>query len=68
MPLSLPAALLVQRPDIRAAEATLHLQTAALGVAIAQRLPNVTLSAAVGTSAGDLHQLFSPDDGAVGRW
>ncbi len=63
VPLSLPAALLVQRPDIRAAEATLHLQTAALGVAIAQRLPNVTLSAAVGTSAGDLHQLFSPTTG-----
>ncbi len=63
LPVSVPAALLDQRPDIRAAEATLHQQTAALGVAIAQRLPNVTLTASVGTDAADTHQLFSPGNG-----
>ncbi len=63
LPVSLPAALLDQRPDIRQAEATLHAQSAALGVAIAQRLPNVTLSASVGSSAADIHQLFSPGNG-----
>ena len=61
--MSLPAALLDQRPDIRQAEATLHAQSAALGVAIAQRLPNVTLSASVGSNAADIHQLFSPGNG-----
>ena len=63
LPVSLPSALLDQRPDIRAAEATLHEQTAGLGVAIAQRLPNVTLTAGVGSDAADIHQLFSPGNG-----
>ena len=63
LPVSVPSALLSQRPDIRAAEATLHQQTAALGVAISMRLPNVTLSASVGSSAADIHQLFSPTNG-----
>ena len=63
LPVSVPAALLDQRPDIRQAEATLHQQSAALGVAIAQRLPNVTLTAQVGSYAADTHQLFSPGNG-----
>ncbi|WP_428392593.1 efflux transporter outer membrane subunit [Lichenicoccus sp.] len=63
LPLSLPAALLDQRPDIRAAEAVLHQQTALLGVDIAARLPQVTLTASVGSDAADIHQLFSPGNG-----
>ncbi|MCQ8240429.1 efflux transporter outer membrane subunit [Rhizosaccharibacter radicis] len=63
VPVSVPAALLDQRPDIRAQEALLHQQNAALGVSIAQRLPNFTLSASVGSSAADVHQLFSPTTG-----
>ena len=63
LPVSLPSALLDQRPDIRAAEAGLHQQSAALGVAIANRLPNVTLTASVGSNAADIHQLFSPGTG-----
>ncbi len=63
LPVSLPSALLEQRPDIRTAEALLHQQTAALGVAIAARLPNVTLTAGVGTNAADVHQMFSPTNG-----
>ncbi len=63
VPVSIPSALLSQRPDILAAEALLHQQTAALGVAIAQRLPNVTLTASVGSDAANTHQLFSPTNG-----
>ncbi len=63
LPVSVPSSLLVQRPDILAAQETLHAQTAALGVAISQRLPQVTLQATVGSSAGDIHQLFSPGNG-----
>lgn len=48
LPLSLPSALVNQRPDIRAAEANLHAASAAIGVAIANRLPQLTLSAAAG--------------------
>ena len=65
LPLSLPSALLDQRPDIRAAEAVLHQQTALLGVDIAARLPQVTLTASVGSDAADIHQLFSP---GAGMW
>ena len=63
VPVSLPSSLLEQRPDILAAEATLHAQTALLGVDIAQRLPQVTLTATVGSAAADIHQLFSPTNG-----
>ncbi len=63
LPVSIPADLLAQRPDVRAAEAGLHAQTAALGVAIAARLPNFTLQAGVGSTAADTHQLFSPTNG-----
>ncbi len=63
VPVSLPSSLLEQRPDILAAEATLHAQTALLGVDIAQRLPQVTLTATVGSAAADVHQLFSPTNG-----
>lgn len=39
LPLSLPAQLVQQRPDIRAAEAQLHASSALIGVATAARLP-----------------------------
>ncbi|MDE2303087.1 MAG: efflux transporter outer membrane subunit [Sphingomonadales bacterium] len=48
LPLTLPAALVRQRPDIRAAEANLHAASAAVGVALAARLPGITLSASGG--------------------
>jgi NodT family efflux transporter outer membrane factor (OMF) lipoprotein len=59
IPVSLPSKLVAQRPDIRAAESLLHQQTAALGVATAARLPNVTLSASGGSDAATLNQLFT---------
>ena len=53
LPLSLPSDLVQQRPDIRAAEANLHVASAGVGIAIANRLPQLTLSAnAGGSSAG----------------
>lgn len=47
VPLSLPSRLVRQRPDILAAEAQLHASSAAIGVAIAQEFPDVSLSASV---------------------
>jgi NodT family efflux transporter outer membrane factor (OMF) lipoprotein len=58
LPLQLPARLIEQRPDVRAAEALLHAASAEVGVAIAHRLPQVTLSAADGTSAIRFIDLF----------
>lgn len=48
LPLSLPSALARQRPDIRAAEATLHQASAQVGVATAGLYPQLTISGSAG--------------------
>ena len=60
LPLSLPAKLVEQRPDVRQAEENLHAASAQIGVAIANMLPNITLSANGGSSALAIGQLFTP--------
>jgi len=60
LPLSLPADLIRQRPDIRAAEANLHAQNAQVGVAIANRLPQITLTGNAGSTADSMARLFTP--------
>jgi NodT family efflux transporter outer membrane factor (OMF) lipoprotein len=60
LPLSLPADLVRQRPDIRAAEANLHALNAQIGVAVANRLPQLTLTGNAGSSADAFARLFSP--------
>jgi NodT family efflux transporter outer membrane factor (OMF) lipoprotein len=59
LPVSLPARLVEQRPDVRVAEATLHAAGAQIGVAIANRLPQFTISATYGGSATDFAQMFA---------
>ncbi|MBS1183400.1 MAG: ABC-type export system, outer rane channel protein [Proteobacteria bacterium] len=59
LPLSLPSALVEQRPDIRAAEAQLHRASADIGVATAAMLPQLTLSASLPSSAAELGDLFA---------
>jgi len=63
LPVSLPSKLVRQRPDIRAAEENLHSASALVGVAIANRLPNVTLTADAGSTALQLSKLFTPGAG-----
>src|SRR5262249_57078051 len=63
VPVSIPSALVRQRPDVRAAEANLHSTSALVGVAIANRLPNITLTANAGSTAFDISKLFSPHTG-----
>lgn len=58
LPVSLPSQLVQQRPDIRAAEAQLHAAAAQVGVATAARLPNLTLTATLGSSALGVSQLL----------
>ena len=60
LPVALPAQLVRQRPDIRAAEANLHAASAGVGVAIAARLPSITLSANGGGSSPALQSLLTP--------
>jgi NodT family efflux transporter outer membrane factor (OMF) lipoprotein len=59
LPVSLPSKLLEQRPDVRSAEEQLHSASAEIGVSIANRLPNITLSANAGSSATAINQLFT---------
>jgi len=63
LPLSLPARLVEQRPDVAAANASLHSASALIGVAVANRLPNLTLSASDGSAANTLSRLFTPGTG-----
>ncbi len=60
LPVSLPSALVAQRPDIQAAAAQLHEATANVGIATANMLPQITLSADVGHEALEAAQLFTP--------
>ncbi len=60
LPLSLPSQLVEQRPDVRAAEAQLHQASAQIGVAIANRLPQFTLTGDYGAAGSQAATLFSP--------
>lgn len=63
LPVSLPSKMVAQRPDVRAAEANMHSASAQVGVAIAARLPNITLSANGGSTAYNIAQSFTPGAG-----
>ncbi|PTR07229.1 MULTISPECIES: efflux transporter outer membrane subunit [unclassified Novosphingobium] len=59
LPLSLPAQLVRNRPDIRAAEANLHAASAGVGIATANRLPQITIGASAGGNSGGWSSLLS---------
>ena len=61
LPVSLPSRLIEQRPDIRAAEAQLHAASAQIGVATANMLPRISLSASLGSES--LGRLFTSKSG-----
>ena len=58
LPLSLPAKLIEQRPDVRMAEENLHAASAEIGVAITNRLPNITLTANAGSTSDAVNTMF----------
>ena len=60
LPVSLPSALVAQRPDVLQAEANLHAASAQIGVAVANRLPNIQLTANAGSTALAIGQLLTP--------
>jgi len=59
VPVSLPAALVRQRPDVLAAEAQLHAATAQVGVAVANLLPQLSLTANAGGASTVFQQLLT---------
>ena len=62
LPLSLPSQLIEQRPDIRAAQEQLHAASAEIGVAIANLLPNFTISGNIGYINTALAGLLAPEN------
>ena len=66
VPVSLPSELVAQRPDVLQAEANLHDASAKIGIAIANRLPNIALTANAGSSAAAMDQLFTSGTGFWG--
>jgi NodT family efflux transporter outer membrane factor (OMF) lipoprotein len=60
LPLSLPSQLVQRRPDIRAAEATLHQASANVGVAVANELPQFSITGQYGTESTGFTNLFTP--------
>jgi NodT family efflux transporter outer membrane factor (OMF) lipoprotein len=60
LPVSVSSRVVEQRPDIRAAEASLHSAMALVGVATAARLPQFSLSGNAGRTAMQFPHLFSP--------
>ena len=63
LPVSLPSALVEQRPDVLAAEESLHAASAQVGVAEAARLPQLTLSAQYAQESSTLNDLFTQPGG-----
>jgi NodT family efflux transporter outer membrane factor (OMF) lipoprotein len=63
LPVSVPAKLVTQRPDVRQAEENLHAASAEVGVALANMLPQFDITADTGSAALQLGKLFSPYTG-----
>ena len=61
LPVTLPSALVRQRPDIRASEEQLHAASAQIGVATAAQYPQFTLSGSYGSSAQTFSKLFDAE-------
>jgi NodT family efflux transporter outer membrane factor (OMF) lipoprotein len=65
LPLSLPSSLVAQRPDVLQAQANLHVASANIGVATANRLPSFALTADGGGMALAFGQIFGA---GMGFW
>jgi NodT family efflux transporter outer membrane factor (OMF) lipoprotein len=63
LPLSLPSQIVEQRPDVRMAEAQLHAASAEYGVAIANRLPQFSITGALGGEADTPYWMFKSGAG-----
>lgn len=61
----IPANVLRQRPDVRAAERSLAAATAQIGVAKAQLFPALNISGSLDTSAGNIGGLFETITGGL---
>jgi len=63
LPVPLPSSVLLERPDVRAAEFQLRAANANIGAARAALFPTISLTAAVGTGSNELSGLFGSGNG-----
>lgn len=63
VPVPLPSSVLLQRPDVLAAEYQLRAMNANIGAARAALFPTISLTAAVGTGSNELSGLFGSGNG-----
>jgi len=61
LPMGVPAALLERRPDIRRVENRVMAATSNVGVAVANRLPKLSLEGVIGLAGPSLATTFSPE-------
>jgi NodT family efflux transporter outer membrane factor (OMF) lipoprotein len=59
LPVGVPSQLVEQRLDVRVAEETLRAASAQIGVAVANRLPQFTITGSVGGTATRMAQMFA---------
>ncbi len=59
LPVGVPSKLVEQRPDVRAAAAQMHAASAQVGVAVANRLPQFTITGAYGGTSTSLGRMFA---------
>lgn len=63
LPAALPSSVLLERPDVRAAELQLRAANANIGAARATLFPTISLTASVGTGSNELSGLFGSGNG-----
>ena len=68
LPVSLPSKLIEQRPDVRQAEENLHAASAAVGVALADMLPQFAINADTRLERADRSASCSPPTPGSGTW
>lgn len=63
VPVSLPSRMVEQRPDVLQAQENMHAASAQIGISVANRLPNIQLTANAGSTALAIGQVFGPGTG-----
>ena len=63
LPVTLPAKLVEQRPDVKVAEEQLRAANAQIGVARAARLPQFLINGSIGGTASNFNQMFWSNSG-----
>ena len=63
LPVSLPSAIVGQRPDVRSAQAQLHEASANIGVAVANQLPQFSITGSLGSTVASGTRQFSAGSG-----